>query len=245
MTAAKKFLFDTSFDEADGRRRQNASAPAKRKPEPPPTFSEAELAAARAQAFEEGKQQGFEQAKQQQEQTIAEALTGLATKLEALARGFAEAEEARGQAALQAALSMVRTLFPRLAGSQAMAEIEAVIAECLERLHEEPRIVVRVADALLDPLRERLGPLAARSGFEGKMVLLVDETLGDSAVKVEWADGGAERDPRQTWREIEEILTRGFGLPNAADDETSTEFAGTTVSPVPTPVATAPGRPLS
>lgn len=243
MTAAKKFLFETSFDEADGRRPMGGAAGTTRAAEsaPPPTFSEADLAAARADALTQGKQQGFEEAKRLQEQSVAEALGNLNRQLEAMARGFVEAEQARGQAALQAAVRMVRTLFPRLARSHAITEVETVVTECVDRLREEPRIVVRVPDPLLDPLRERLGPLVERSGFEGKIVLLADETLGESAVKVEWADGGAERDPQKSWREIEEILTRSVGLSNIATDENPTEPAGASGGPVPIPAASATG----
>ena len=86
-------------------------------------------------------------------------------------------------------------------------------------MRDEPRIVVRVADDLLDALRDRLSQVARAAGFQGKIVLLSDDTLQDSAVRLEWADGGAERDPAQTWREIDDILGRVLGPTQKADPE--------------------------
>ena len=48
-----------------------------------------------------------------------------------------------------------------------------------------------------------IAPLAASTGFPGKLVILGDESLAGSDCRVEWADGGAERDTARTWQEIE------------------------------------------
>ncbi len=72
-------------------------------------------------------------------------------------------------------------------------------------------MVIRIADALLDPLRERLDEVAAKAAFDGKVVLLADEALAPSDVRVEWADGGAERDTGRLWAEIDQVLERNLG----------------------------------
>jgi flagellar assembly protein FliH len=209
MANCQKFLFDTSFDG------HTAARPKKPVPEAvvpeEPKFSKEDLEAARAEGVASGHAQGYAEAQSTAEQASLQALTAIERALSTLAECQAEAAAASARDSLTAAMTVVRKLFPAFAKAHALDEIENVVGECLERLRDEPRVVVRVADDLLDSLRERLSPIARAAGFHGKIVLLSDETLQDSAVRVEWADGGAERDPAQTWREIDEMLARSLG----------------------------------
>src|SRR3546814_6510285 len=84
---------------------------------------------------------------------------------------------ARRRDSLEAALTVVRKLFPQLARSHGLDELHAVVEQCLERLRDEPRVVIRCADADLAALQTRAEQAAARSGFEGKLVFLADERL--------------------------------------------------------------------
>ncbi len=228
MSSIKKFLFDTSFDA--GRRPEPEPEPETPPEPPPPTFSEAELAAARNEAFAQGKQEGLAEAAAGLEQAIADGVAALATQVDSLIGAQTEHEARQQSQAIETAVQVVRKLFPRIAEARALPEIEAVIAECLGHLSDEPRVVVRIADPLIDPLRERLSSLAARSGFEGKVVLISDDTLEASSVRVEWAAGGAERDTAQIWQEIEEVIARRLGGDRRADEtpENHTDAAAAT-----------------
>ena len=75
-------------------------------------------------------------------------------------------------------------------------------------MKQEPRLVAYVHSARLDALQERLAQLSASSGFEGRVVLIGDDEMGQSDCRVEWADGGVEREAGRIWRAIEEALTR-------------------------------------
>src|SRR3546814_7448543 len=86
---------------------------------------------------------------------------------------------ARRRDSLEAALTVVRKLFPQLARTHGLDELHTVVEQCLERLRDEPRVVIRCADADLDALQARAEQAAARSGFEGKLVFLADERLAD------------------------------------------------------------------
>lgn len=209
MTAAEKFMFDTCFDSTQAMQRRKQMQSAKeQEPPPPPTFTEEELAAARVEAANAGREQGLQESQQKDNHAAAQALTEISQKLDQMAEQIIATEEQRRHGAITAATEIVRSLFPRLSESHALSEIEAVIKDCLERLHEEARIVIRVADGLLDQLKERLEQLTRSCAFDGKVVLLADEDLAIGSVRVEWADGGAERDTDRNWREIDEILAR-------------------------------------
>ena len=59
--------------------------------------------------------------------------------------------------------------------------------------------MLRVNDALFDALQRRLAAIAQANGYAGKIVLLADDALAPGDGRIEWADGGAERDTRRLW----------------------------------------------
>ncbi len=200
---SEKFLFDTSFEAED--LGGDAVRPARK---PPPKFGEEDLERARAEGHASGKKIGAQEAMQSIEQQISRAVNAVSAQMSGLAQAQVESHERQGREALEVALVVVRKIFPRLAGRHGLAEVESVVCDCLERLRDEPRIVIRVADAVLDQVEARIGELVARAGFEGKIVYLAQDGLNPGDVRVEWADGGAERDSKRLWREIEQITAR-------------------------------------
>ncbi len=208
MSMSGKFLFDTSFEAED---LGDDAVQRVRKP-PPPKFDEEDLERARAEGHASGKKIGAEEAMQSIEQQISQAVNAVEAQMSGLAQAQVESHERQGREALEVALTVVRKIFPRLAKRHGLAEVETVVGDCLERLHDEPRIVIRVADAVLDQVEARIAELAARAGFEGKIVYLAQDGLNPGDVRVEWADGGVERDSERLWREIEQITARVAGL---------------------------------
>ncbi|HYC13837.1 MAG TPA: hypothetical protein VEC75_06285, partial [Stellaceae bacterium] len=139
---------------------------------------------------------------------LAETVDRLSAGVEAL---LAREEEIRREAERQA-MELLRAAlaraFPALAAENPLAEIEAMIAGSLVEVVDEPRIVLRVPNDLFDPLRQRIGAIAQRSGYGGKFVILADDTLGPADCRLEWADGGAERNLRRLGQAIDAALAR-------------------------------------
>ena len=213
MSMSEKFLFDTSFDPEDmDRSVMPGQKPAK------PKFGEEDLEKARAEGLAAGKESGRQEAMQSIEQQISQALSTISGLLTGLSQAQVQASERQTRGAVEAALTVMRKMFPRLAGRHGLAEIESVVCDCLERLRTEPRIVIRVADSLLDQVEQRVSQLAARTGFDGKIVFLSQEGLHPGDIRVEWADGGAERDSDRLWHEIDQIITRTIGPMQPAAD---------------------------
>lgn len=208
----EKFLFDNSFDtarEREAKARAAAEAEAAAEP-PPPSFSEEELEAARQAAYAEGKAAGLAEAEAGQTRRLADGVAALPDHFDRLFEELEQQESERRRSALEAAVTVVRKLFPRLASEGGLEEIKAVVEGCLERLRDEPRLVIRCADGDLDALRERIEAGTSRGGFDGKLVFLADETIVPGDVRVEWADGGAERDQAGLWKEIDAIIARAL-----------------------------------
>ncbi|HEX9792293.1 MAG TPA: FliH/SctL family protein [Kiloniellales bacterium] len=218
MNAPRKFLFDKTFE---GPEKAGAPQRAEQKPVVK-TYTEEELNKAREDGLAAGKQAGQQAAQNSMEQQVAQALTSMTQQVAELNKAHATAVERQGHEAIETALTIVRKLFPRLAKAHGMAEIEAVVGESLSRLRDEPRVVVRVADSLLDAVNERVKELAAKAGFEGRIVLIAQDDLQAGDIRVEWADGGAERDSGALWHQIDDIIERVMGTPCPVETTTHT-----------------------
>ena len=229
MNASHKYLFETSFDPEDIRKaaeqrtraaKQAAEAEAAAKSvakEPPrpaePTFSKADLEAARAQGHEAGEQAGQAAAAASAQQRLADTLAEVSRQLAPMIEQQALNQETMVEQSIEIALAITRKVLPELARRKGLTEIEALVRECLQDLSEEPRVVIRVADDLLDLMRARVDPLAASLGFPGSIVLLAERSLGPADCRVEWADGGAERLTDQVWHDIETSVARFLDYP--------------------------------
>jgi len=197
-TEARKFLFETAFEPSGG------------PPKPPPRkhFTAAEYEAARRAAEESGRAAGREAARADAETRAAVALAKLVAAAAAAFTEITRRHERQGREAVGFAAEMVGRLFPAFAARHGIDEIAALLTDCLRRLQDEPRVVVRVAESAVDAVKARLEPAAAEAGFAGKLILLGDPALGEGDARIEWADGGVERAPQAVWTEIDEILQR-------------------------------------
>lgn len=218
MAVVRKFLFDNDFGEAPqstvgGAAAKGAPGAAKGAPvaQPAPMFTEAEMQGACDVARRKGEEAGLVRGRNEAvaafDKQVSAALSTIAQQTAAIAKDVAAEAQAAGKS-VDLALAIVRKLHPALVERQGLAEIEAVLAQCLESLKQEPRLVAYVHSARLDALQERLTQLSASSGFEGRVVLIADDAIGESDCRVEWAEGGVEREAGRIWRAIEETLTR-------------------------------------
>ena len=224
--AQKKFLFDTYFEKAghppggpaDSAAGRGSGLPGVADPTAPSPaiYGEEDLAAAREDAYRQGHAAGSQEAAQASETAAAQALDAVMERITALMARWSELEDAGRRESLHLALILVAKMFPALAEREGLPEIEKVLADCLARMREEPRLVVRVPGLVIDRLRERFEELTERAAFEGKLVLLEDPTAGPSDVLVEWPDGGAERNLERQWHEMEKILSHSLHQPGQA-----------------------------
>jgi flagellar assembly protein FliH len=205
MTALRKFLFETELEDA----RDPAPAPLDAEEPPPgPTFGTAELEAARAEAFAAGAAHGAAEHAAAQQAALAAALAGIERALgESMAR-LDQAGERMVEDGARAAAAIVGKVAPVLAREHGAEELHRLFAETLRTIAEEPRVVVRLADALIDDLAPRLEDAARRSGYPGRVIVLADATVADGDGRIEWADGGVARDSSRLLAEAEALVAR-------------------------------------
>jgi flagellar assembly protein FliH len=200
LSAPSKFLFEVDF--AAGSKRQPAE----------PTITLAEHAVALAEAETAAHRRGYEQAKVDAgvdaERRIAAAIERIAIGLGEAARSLAVIEARLESEAVEVAVAVARKLAPALIAREPFAEIAALASECFRELTASPHLVVRVNDALYAAARERLDAVARSGGFEGKLVVLAEPTIALGDCRIEWADGGINRDGAAADAAISEAVGR-------------------------------------
>lgn len=218
MANIRKFMFDLDF---------SPQAPHKEEPEvvrnedgepeedipPPPMFTEDDLNLARDSAYEEGRRQGEADAAASLQRQIVDTLAALGARLGEAMRQQAEANDEAMHGAVRVAKAVLAKVLPAACETNAFEEVSRVVEEVMGHVLDEPRIIVRVADSMVEPVRIRLEETAHAHGFEGRVVVQPDARVVLGDCKVEWTDGGAERDQARLLAEINATIDRALAPP--------------------------------
>jgi flagellar assembly protein FliH len=202
MAATRKFLFDTVFDTSSANARPNARR-----------YNEVELEAARQEAFDKGREAGRVEAEATREQLIARSTAAFSENLKRFQTFTADLDRRMTSWALQAAHIMLKTLFPELLRRHSQAEIEALVVEALHENEQEPRVVLRLPADMIEPLRPLVADLCRDAGFAGRLLLIEDDTIAPGDCRIEWAEGGVERQAQRVWKDIEQRVARLLDSP--------------------------------
>jgi flagellar assembly protein FliH len=213
----KKFMFDLDFSPPSSRPKPaeaevvehdddefQAEAP------PAPTFTEEDLQVVREAAYDEGMRNGQAEAMATTEHQMSEAMTQVAAAMATLGQAQEEAADANQRVAARVAMAVLKKVLPAACEQHAFEEVVRTVQECFALVLDEPRIIVRVDQDLVDPVREKLESVAGLHGFEGRVVVQADPRLGRGDCRVEWADGGAERDQARLLADIEAAVERSL-----------------------------------
>jgi flagellar assembly protein FliH len=184
-----RFLFDVEFDRGG-------------------SVSGKALAAAESEAFKRGQVAGETEANARIERRLAAVIGQSAERMGDLAKKFATLESRLETEAVEVAVAIARKLAPALIALEPVTEIEALVIDVLSHVRSAPHVVVRVAEDLLEPAGSRLKQIADQRGFANRLVLLPAPELKADEVRIEWADGGVERDRAAIEARITEAVSR-------------------------------------
>ena len=198
MGAAKKFLFDTDFSDGRGDTAEPTIALAEH---------EAKLAEAEAAARHSGYAEAQNDAAIESGRRMADALERIAAGI-AVANDSLRAIETRLECeAVEVAVAVARKLAPALIAREPFAEISALASECFRQLGAVPHIAVRINDALYATAKEKLDDIARAKSFDGRLVVLAEPDIAVGDCRVEWADGGVNRDSAAADAAIDAAVT--------------------------------------
>jgi len=183
MGATTKFLFDVDFARSAERHQTVALAEHALK------VAEAEKA-----AHDRGYAAAQTDAKVESDRRIAAALERIAAGIAAGNAALKTIETRLESEAVEVAVAVGRKLAPALMAREPFAEIAALAADCFRQLVATPHIAVRVNDALYSTTQEKLDEIVRARGFEGRLVVLAESDIAVGDCRIEWADGGINRD---------------------------------------------------
>jgi len=204
MGSPAKFLFDQDFS-ANARGEAANAADVARK-----------IAEAEARANRAGYAAGQADATAETIRRNAMAMEDIARTLKAVAGHLGQAEARIETEAVDIAVAVARKLCAELTSREPLAELIALVTDCLRHLTSTPHLVVRINDALYDAARERIEAIAKQNGFEGRLVILSDPDIAHGDCKLEWADGGVTSDRAATEAKIAELVGRYMASRNTA-----------------------------
>ena len=195
-----RFTFDVDMGSRSGERKSSLSD----------TALADLLAEARREGHAAGLAEGERTAVARAEKQVATSAEALAGKVAAMAATIDDARKQSVAEAVNLALSIARKLAGRMIAAQPTAEIEALIAECLQSLEGVPHLVIRCEPMLADRVRDLATSKISHSGFTGRLVVLGDPDFAIGDARLEWADGGVVRDIRQLSADIDAAISEFF-----------------------------------
>ncbi len=202
MQQPVKFLFDRNLD------------PDAEEEDPIPQIDlnthEETLRSARHQSYEEGFEAGRKAAEASAENRFLENAARIEEMLgDLLSRLDSRLAEHETEAA-QLAVATARKFAMNLVAREPIVEVEGLFRDCIGKVGDAPHLVVRVNEELYEEAAGRLQTIASQSGFEGRLIVMgePDITVGDC--RIEWAEGGVNRDLKATDAQITKRLKSYF-----------------------------------
>jgi flagellar assembly protein FliH len=199
MTARAKYLFDVDFGAGAAPQKANMLSL---------EAHETAVKEARAQGYREGFSAAMVEARSDATRITATALERIATGMSVLGPILRDIEGRLESEAVEVAVAIAKKLAPALLDREPLAEISALVANCLAHVTQAPHVVVRVNVAVYPEAREQLEALVRTHGFEGRLVVLAEPEIGPGDCRVEWADGGMVRDRAAVERQIDDAVNR-------------------------------------
>ena len=184
-------------------------------------------------SFLQGKEEGYAEAVSSIEKSCENILSSVEQSVALLMNRHEEQIATMEKSATSLVLAIVKKLAPALVAEKPLEEIENLVLECMRNNPLEPRLVIRVDEQILPKLRQKIDMIQTASDYNGQVVL-VSETMDNiSDCRVEWLDGGAERDFEALMSSVEEIVNKFINAPlpvseneqNISAEEETNEFA--------------------
>jgi flagellar assembly protein FliH len=194
----RKFMFERSFD---------ASA-ANRAPERKPvTLKPDQYDALKKESYDAGFAAGQKAGLDEQTTQMMLLLAKIEGKIDQMADTMDMIHKDNETNVRRIALAMLGKFVPDLNARHGLAEIEAMLGNVITEMVHEPRLVVRVHETQFDVLDEKINAITKQKAYAGKVVVLADAEIAPGDCRIEWADGGMERNAKSLMTTIEKTVT--------------------------------------
>lgn len=197
MASPVKYTFDQAFD---------GGAKSRHDLEIEQLMNDAEQA--RQDSHAQGMREGHEKALSEIEAATKDAINSLTQAAQALFDQRQKLESNLKQEMVHLSYAIASKLASALIRSKPTAEIQALIEDCLSTAAPEPRLVVRVSEDICDHIARKIDSMKSATNFTGDIVLIGEPQLSALDCRVEWPDGGSERNHDLVKHEIEDAVQR-------------------------------------
>ncbi|HVC59136.1 MAG TPA: hypothetical protein VND19_02080 [Acetobacteraceae bacterium] len=188
-----------------------------------PSFSAAELDAARTEAWQAGSAAAAVEAEAADHAAIRQTVAAVAAQLAAAHDALLDLAEQSAATIAGLLLGSLGVVLPALAAHHGEAELQAVIRIVLPGLFKEPAVTLRINPRHCTAVAreiERLDPDLA-----GRLQIVPIESIPAGDARIAWRNGGATRDAAALWEQVAAALALA-GLPPAVAEPKETEYAG-------------------
>jgi flagellar assembly protein FliH len=196
MTPSAKFMFDEDF----------ASGGEK----PTITLVEHERRSKDTEsiAHRAGFEAGQAQARTEAAERIAKTLLRIADDMDRIHQALTGIETKLETEAVQVAVAVAAKLAPELIAHEPFTEISALATEAFRQLVATPQIAVHIGADIYDSAKEKIEDIARARGFDGRLLVQPDDKMASGDCRIEWTDGGVNRDRAATLSAIDDMVGR-------------------------------------
>lgn len=198
---------------------------------PPPTYSQAELDAAKRQALEEGRQQGITEERERQDARKQQTLDAIAHALPALLEHEQERNRRYEIETLRLTEAIIKKLFPFFSAQYGLQELTHALEQILKQKTDAQTQTIEI---ILSPdqagfIEEALKALPLGTAFH----ITPSETIASGSCKIRWKEGGAKHRPDQVCDEIYALLNKEIeenttkSTPNPIEDSRAPQDCAT------------------
>lgn len=185
----------------------------KNEPEPEPEtqiietgYSESELAEAVKKAEAEAYEKGYNAAVDENARQQNILLEDIKNQLMMIFAGLDDKKSEVESSSLKFAVQAVRKILPTLEKERAEAEVKNFLADNFANFAMQESLSFAFNPDMVPSVASGLSRLAEQNDFEGKIAVHKDKSLGLSDCRVEWKNGGVERNASKMLNKIEALI---------------------------------------
>lgn len=196
----RKFMFDRSFE--DSKKGHHAPPPERK----PVTLRPDQVDALKKAAWDEGFAAGKKSGADEQAHRLQTTLSQMESRMAQLIENFQSVHQAQEEEMRKAVLAVSKKILPDFASKNGLQEIQALLNDVIGNMLHEPRLVVRVHESQFNDVNTKIHEITVQKAYAGKVVVLADAEIALNDCRIEWADGGVERNAEATWRSVENTV---------------------------------------
>ena len=199
-TQKRKFMFDQSFDHLNGdaNGQDRANKPVLLKPE--------QIEAMKLEAHDQGFAAGHAVAAEEELARQSGMLATLEEQMTRVLQNMALIQESQNNEIRMVVTTIMAKILPGFVARNGTDEITAMLNTVIGEMMHEPRLVVRLHEMQFDSIKAKIDEIIAKKAYAGKVIVLADTEIAQGDCRVEWADGGIERNAATTTESINSIV---------------------------------------